>query len=216
MIKSYIIFYKISRIVFFTPVFVLCAIVIYLTSGLLASAVASPAPLWGNGTHSHGHRDLKGAGVTAEGALATLVFDVKETKLHSVQPLVQPLELQLADSRTREIPVAVVNERVSMRELFPDKPMLMQNYPNPFNPETWIPYQLSTDSEVVISIYNSNGERVRQLDLGYQPVGTYRDRAKAAYWDGRNEFGETVASGVYFYHLSAVDYSATRKLVILK
>ena len=153
-------------------------------------------------------------GVKAEGALAILVFDVKET-----QALVQPVQLvdvQLADSRTRAIPVDLVAERVSMTELFPNKPMLLQNYPNPFNPETWIPYQLSTDSEVVISIYDIEGEPVRQFDLGYQHVGTYSTRGRAVYWDGRNEFGETVASGIYFYHLSADTFSMSRRMVIIK
>ena len=100
--------------------------------------------------------------------------------------------------------------------LIPKETVLLPNYPNPFNPETWIPCQLSIDSEVVISIYDSNGESVRQFDLGYQPVGTYSTRGRAVYWDGRNEFGEAMASGVYFYHLSAGGYSATRRMVILK
>ena len=91
--------------------------------------------------------------MAAEGALATLIFDVKETEPPAAQLPFQLVDLQLADSLTRAIPVEVVGERVSMRELFPEKPMLLQNYPNPFNPETWIPYQLSADSEVIISIY---------------------------------------------------------------
>ena len=153
-------------------------------------------------------------GVAAEGALATLVFDVKQTQAPASP--VQLVSVQLADSRTRAIPVDLVAEQVSMMELFPDKPMLMQNYPNPFNPETWIPYQLSTDSEVVLSIYDANGEPVRRFDLGYQHVGTYSTRGRAIYWDGRNNVGETVSSGVYFYHLSAGDYSQTQKMVILK
>ena len=117
--------------------------------------------------------------MTAEGALATLVFDVKKTDSSVSQLPIQLVDLQLADSLTRAIPVNVAAERISMTELFPDKPTLLQNYPNPFNPETWIPYQLSTDSEVVISIYNTNGERVRQLDLGYRYVGTYITRGRA-------------------------------------
>ncbi len=153
-------------------------------------------------------------GVAAEGALATLVFDVKQTQLPTLP--VQLVSVQLADSRPRAIPVNLVAERILMTELFPDKPMLMQNYPNPFNPETWIPYQLSTDSEVVLSIYDSNGEPVRRFDLGYQHVGTYATRGRAVHWNGRNEFGENVVSGVYFYHLNAGDYSQTRKMLILK
>ena len=155
-------------------------------------------------------------GVTAEGSLATLVFHVKKTVPPASQPLIQLVDLQLADSLTRAIPVNVVHERVSMTELFPEKPMLLQNYPNPFNPETWIPYQLSADSEVAISIYDTNGERVRQFDLGYQHVGTYITRGRAVYWDGEDMYGEPVASGLYFYQIRADAFSANRKMVILK
>ena len=100
--------------------------------------------------------------------------------------------------------------------LTPKETRLLQNYPNPFNPETWIPYHLSNDVNVHISIYNTKGILVRRLDLGHQMAGYYTDRTKAAYWDGKNAFGEKVASGLYFYHLSAGDCSATRKMLILK
>ena len=93
---------------------------------------------------------------------------------------------------------------------------LLPNYPNPFNPETWIPYRLAHAADVTLTIYDTKGTLVRQLDLGYQPAGYYTDRAKAAYWDGRNHNGEPVASGVYFYQLRAGDYAALRRMVILK
>ena len=93
---------------------------------------------------------------------------------------------------------------------------LLPNYPNPFNPETWIPYQLSEPAEVAVSIYSVDGTVVRRLDLGQMPSGVYRSRSRAAYWDGRNASGEPVASGVYFYTLTAGDFKATRKLVIRK
>ena len=92
----------------------------------------------------------------------------------------------------------------------------MHNYPNPFNPETWIPYHLAHDAEVQLTIYNTKGAVVRQLELGYQPAGFYTARAKAGYWNGRNESGELVASGIYFYQLRAGDYSALRRMVIVK
>ena len=98
----------------------------------------------------------------------------------------------------------------------PRETALLPNYPNPFNPETWIPYRLATDSEVHISIYDSKGALVRQLNLGRQPAGHYIDRGRAAYWDGRNEYAETVASGVYFYQLRAADYSHMRRMVVVK
>ena len=100
--------------------------------------------------------------------------------------------------------------------LAPKETALLPNYPNPFNPETWIPYHLAHDAEVTLTIYDTNGTMVRQLALGYQSRGYYTDRSKAVYWDGRNESGESVASGVYFYQLRAGDYIATRRMVILK
>ena len=93
---------------------------------------------------------------------------------------------------------------------------LLPNYPNPFNPETWIPYHLAHPADVTLTIYDTEGAMVRQFDLGYQPAGYYTGKKQAAYWDGRNNLGEPVGSGVYFYQLQAGDFSATRKLVILK
>ena len=92
----------------------------------------------------------------------------------------------------------------------------MPNYPNPFNPETWIPYQLAKEADVTLTIFDTNGNTVRRLDLGHQSAGYYADRGRAVYWDGRNEYGEKVASGVYVYHLSAGDYSSVRRMLILK
>ena len=100
--------------------------------------------------------------------------------------------------------------------ILPEKSMLLQNYPNPFNPETWIPYQLAEDSPVTISIYNAKGELVRTLNLGYQSAGIYIAKSKAAYWNGKDNLGEKVANGVYFYSLQAGNFSSMRKLVVLK
>ena len=103
-----------------------------------------------------------------------------------------------------------------VRELIPQTTALLPNYPNPFNPETWIPYHLAKASHVQIIIYDARGHGVRSLDIGYQPEGYYATQRRAAYWDGTNERGETVASGTYFYSLTAGDFSATRKMLILK
>ena len=109
--------------------------------------------------------------------------------------------------------------------LVPKETALLPNYPNPFNPETWIPYQLSEPAEVTLRIYSVNGILVRTLALGHTPAGIYQSRSRAAYWDGRNDVGESVASGIYFYTLStestrdsvtAGDFTATRKLLIRK
>jgi len=90
------------------------------------------------------------------------------------------------------------------------------NYPNPFNPETWIPYQLAEASPVTVRIYDATGRLVRELDLGVQEAGGHVTRDRAAYWDGRNELGETVASGVYYYEFRAGEYVKTQRMLILK
>jgi len=111
--------------------------------------------------------------------------------------------------------------------ILPQKFMLLQNYPNPFNPETWLPYQLANDALVDIRIYNANGQLVRRLDLGEQQAGNYIAQGKAAHWDGRDNLGQSVASGVYFYTLNcrfasplrseqAGDFKATRRMIIVK
>ena len=114
----------------------------------------------------------------------------------------------------------VKNSRVMLENLIayeiPAETALLRNYPNPFNPETWIPYHLSEDADVSLTIYDVNGALVRTIDVGHQIAAKYDTRSKAVYWDGRNQFGEQVASGIYFYSLSAGDFSATRKMVILK
>ena len=101
-------------------------------------------------------------------------------------------------------------------QLRPEKTELLPNYPNPFNPETWIPYRLAKASDVQISIYDMRGTLVRQFDLGRRSAGIYQTRTQAAYWDGRNTLGETVASGVYFYQLTTPSFKQTRRLVIMK
>ena len=100
--------------------------------------------------------------------------------------------------------------------LLPEKTALFANYPNPFNPETWIPYQLAEPANVTVHIYAMSGTLVRKLDLGHQAAGVYSERNRAAYWDGRNQLGEPVASSVYFYTLTAADFTATRKMLIAK
>ncbi len=101
-------------------------------------------------------------------------------------------------------------------ENIPGETQVFVNFPNPFNPETWIPYQLSKSAEVTVTIYTADGRVVRTLVLGHQHAGVYQDKNRAAYWDGRNTLGEPVASGVYFYTLTAGEFSATRKMLIRK
>ena len=110
----------------------------------------------------------------------------------------------------------IENLQALLAALIPEETALLHNYPNPFNPETWIPYQLAEPAEVALTIYNMNGQPVRRLALGHQAAGMYRSRSRAVYWDGRNQLGESVASGLYFYTLTAGEFSATRRMLILK
>ena len=110
----------------------------------------------------------------------------------------------------------IANLQQLLALLMPKRTALLTNYPNPFNPETWIPYQLSEAAEVMVRIYAVNGTLVRTLNLGHQPAGIYQERSRAAYWDGTNALGEFVASGIYFYTLTAGDFTATRKMLIRK
>ena len=100
--------------------------------------------------------------------------------------------------------------------LIPAETALLSNYPNPFNPETWIPYQLAEPANVALTIYDVRGIMVRRLTLGHQPAGFYRSRGRAVHWDGRNEIGEKVATGLYFYTLTAGEFNATGKMLIQK
>ena len=129
---------------------------------------------------------------------------IRDAKAANADPAgIAALERLLTELNRRNLPV-------------PKKTVLLANYPNPFNPETWIPYQLAKPAEVQVSIYSADGKLVRTLDLGQVPAGAYADKNRAAYWDGRNAQGEPVASGIYFYTLTAGEFEATRKMVIRK
>ena len=110
----------------------------------------------------------------------------------------------------------IANLKRLLTVLIPEKTALLPNYPNPFNPETWIPYQLAKAADVTLTIYAIDGTMVRTLALGHKPIGPYQSRNRAAYWDGKNALGEPVASGVYFYTLSAGKFTTTRKMLIRK
>ena len=111
---------------------------------------------------------------------------------------------------------AIANLAQLLATLIPQKTALLANYPNPFNPETWIPYQLVEPTDVTLCIHAVDGSLIRTLSLGYKPIGIYQTRGRAAYWDGKNELGESVANGVYFYTLSTKKFTSTRKMLILK
>ena len=138
-----------------------------------------------------------------EGLTAAQVQDIL-TQARQM-PLTEPIYLQ---------GVAMLERLLDL--LRPKETALLPNYPNPFNPETWLPYQLAAPADVILHIYAMNGTLVRTLAFGYQPAGTYHNKSRAGYWDGRNQNGETVASGIYFYTLTTGDFTATRKMLIRK
>jgi hypothetical protein len=150
----------------------------------------------------------------------------------SRKPVVQmgdTLRLTIADTTSGEplgkidkvvtfddIRKAYLKFHLNLIDLTPMTPNLFQNYPNPFNPETWIPFKLAQDASITINIYDTKGQLVRTVALGNKPAGFYTTKDQAAYWNGRDSFGERVASGVYFYTLQAGEFRATKKMVILK
>ncbi|MCE2413369.1 T9SS type A sorting domain-containing protein [Candidatus Poribacteria bacterium] len=173
--------------------------------------------------------DVNGDGVVNidDLLLVTAVLDANAAaapSLHSdalAQLTVADVKLWLSQARQRSLTDLSVRRGVLFLEqllgaLVPQETALLANYPNPFNPETWIPYQLETSAEVTLTIYAVDGQAVRQLALGHQAAGTYQTRSRAAHWNGRNEYGEPVASGLYFYTLTTGDFTATRKMLILK
>ena len=125
-------------------------------------------------------------------------------------------QARLEDDNSPAFKQGIENLEHLLASLIPKETALLHNYPNPFNPETWIPYQLAQSAEVTLTIYDMNGRLVRHLAMGHQAAGMYRSRSRAAYWDGRNQLGEPVASGLYFYTLTAGDFTATRRMLILK
>ena len=153
--------------------------------------------------------------VDIETGRAAKIGDILEISAQSTHPFVgvEPLQYTVTVEDVKrswiQLPALVAYE-------IPTETELLANYPNPFNPETWIPYRLAEDAFVTLTIYDGSGQVVRTLEVGHRIAAVYESRAKAIYWDGRNGVGERVASGVYFYHLSAGDYSATRRMVILK
>ena len=153
--------------------------------------------------------------VDIETGRAATVGDIFEISARSPNPFigVEPLRYTVTAEDVKQSLIQLPN---LVAYEIPAETQLLSNYPNPFNPETWIPYRLAEDAFAILTIYDRNGQIVRTIDVGHQTAAVYESRSKAVYWDGRNGLGEQVASGVYFYHLSAGDYSATRKMIILK
>ena len=115
----------------------------------------------------------------------------------------------------RDIQAGIVSLDITLSPI-PKESALLANYPNPFNPETWIPYKLAKDADVTMRIYNVTGQLVKTLELGHKESGFYLSKEKTAYWNGRNEAGEKVASGIYFYTIHAGNFTATKRMILVK
>ena len=170
---------------------------------------------WDDAQEVNAHWDVAAASPSSEELLAQL----DKTGFASLDPAVLERQLDLLRAQGKgglkyERTIALLESILA--SLRPDATVLLANYPNPFNPETWLPYQLAQESDVLLIIYDVRGTVVRQLALGHQAAGYYTSRSRAAYWDGRNAIGERVSSGIYFYELRADEVSPLRKMVILK
>ena len=152
--------------------------------------------------------DIAGGRAAAMGDTLEISVTSPDTSI-GVEPLRYTVTTEDVRRSRIELPTLFLQE-------IPAETELLRNYPNPFNPETWIPYRLAKDAFVTLTIYDGSGQVVRTLDVGHQTAAVYENQSKAAYWNGRNNLGESVASGVYFYNLTADNFSATRKMLILK
>ncbi len=144
-----------------------------------------------------------------KGELLRLEFEVLPNNIEGqTSPLLFD-NVQLADS----LSIKAYNGTVI---IYPSQTALLPNYPNPFNPETWLPYLLSNPAQVVVRIYTLDGHMVRSIDLGMKEPGVYVDKGNAIYWDGRNNVGEHVSSGMYFYQMQAGKFTASRKMIVVR
>ena len=183
---------------------------------ILRAKMAVPLPLlsgsyWQASTERNGEVRFAFASPNPSsdnGELFYVEFETLPGKDGAVSPIILD-DVQLTESRSIER----IHGSVT---ILPSESILLQNYPNPFNPETWIPFKLAQSAQITIDIYDVAGQRIRTLQLGEKPAGVYVSRTQAAYWDGRNNAGERVASGIYFYRLNAGDFTAMRRMAILK
>ena len=155
-------------------------------------------------------------GESTDSSAAPTIFaiDSEELMPEMIEAWIE--QAQTADDGSLVFRQGIENLERLLASLIPEKTALLANYPNPFNPEAWIPYHLAKPANVTLTIYAANGAVVRTIALGHQVAGMYQSRSRAAYWDGRNAVGESVASSIYFYTLTAGDYTATRKMLIIK
>ena len=157
----------------------------------------------------------KGQTVLMPNTTSNRISPLSDTDIALLYAFYQKIEGMSGNSTQIELVKRFLN-RLLMPVGGPLQTKLHANYPNPFNPETWVPYQLAEDAEIAIRIYNTEGKTVRTLFSGHQASGYYLNRSRAAYWDGKNELGEQVASGVYIYELTTPTFKQTKRLVVIK
>ncbi len=146
--------------------------------------------------------------------LASNTFSAEEIIV--IQRALKELEAMPEKSQNVKVAIQFLRTWLTNANQSVTETKLLPNYPNPFNPETWIPYQLAEAGDVSVKIYDVGGRLVRTIPIGFKPIGYYLTRERAAYWNGRNEIGESVSSGVYFLQFVAGDFSTTQQIVILK
>ncbi len=174
-------------------------------------AADSPEDVNGDGVVNIFDLTLVAQGIGGSAAPAVATDSVDATTIEAWIALAR-----LEDDSSIAFQQGVENLEALLATMIPKQTVLLPNYPNPFNPETWIPYQLAAPAEVTLTIYDMNGGTIRRLEVGRQAAGTYHNHSRALYWDGRNQRGEFVASGLYFYTLRAGDFTATRRMLIRK
>jgi alkaline phosphatase len=181
-----------------------------------------PGMKWNSGNHTNSLLPLfaKGAGSNVFTKYADNVDPVRGAYIDNIE--IAQAVFELMDLPVANVDVVSVGSQgkkaTTLGKVKYDslQSALLQNYPNPFNPETWIPFQLEEDAEVKMLIYNTIGELIRKIELGKKSTGIYISQDRAVYWDGKNEVGEQVTSGIYFYTIDAGKYTATGKMLMLK
>ena len=177
----------------------------------LGEIIKPPTVKWSVLVKGHGRLELESF------SYASNWVEIKiRAKEHREKPTEIRVDVYATFEKRAAMPGAPSAQSFVPPKFVPQTTTLLPNYPNPFNPETWIPYQLAEPAEVTLTIYSVRGEVIRTLMLGYQPAGFYRNKSHAAYWDGRNNIGEHVASGIYFYTLTAGKFAKTSKMLIMK
>lgn len=153
-----------------------------------------------------GAMKVDGAGASGDGGLVELVFKTTEIPLQTDFQVAEGVLVGLDGNIDQLTQIEIGNLKP-----VPDRTSLSQNMPNPFNPSTTIEYQVAEAGQVRLAIYNLLGQEVRVLVDARNEAGHY-----TANWDGKDQLGRQVASGIYLYRLQAANFSATKRMMLLK